>query len=86
MYILQGTTLSALATVASSEVHKDDITKLWHMKLGHMSERGVQILAKSDRLCGHMVGTVDNSADLFTKPVPVTKFQHCLDLLNVGSC
>ena len=85
MYILQGTTLSASVAVASSEVHKDDMTKLWHMRLGHMSERGMQILAKSDLLWGHKVGTTDNPADMFTKPVPVSKFQHCLDLLNVGS-
>ena len=55
MYILQGTTLSASVAIASSEVHKDDMTKLWHMRLGHMSERGMQILAKSDLLCGHKV-------------------------------
>jgi len=57
LYILQGTTLSASAAVASSEVHKDDMTKLWHMRLGHMSERGMQTLAKSDLLCGHKVVT-----------------------------
>ena len=86
LYILQGTTLSVSATVASSEVHKDDMTKLWHMTLGHMSERGMQISAKSDLLCGHEVGTADNPTDMFTKLVPVSKFRHCLDLLNVGSC
>ncbi|WOG92415.1 hypothetical protein DCAR_0311681 [Daucus carota subsp. sativus] len=31
------------------------MTKLWHMKLGHMSERGMQILSKTDLLCGHKV-------------------------------
>ena len=30
-------------------------------------------------------GTADNPADMFTKPVPVRKFKHCLDLLNVDS-
>ena len=57
LYILRGTTLSVSAAVVSSEVHKDDMTKLWHMRLGHMSERGMQILAKSDLLCGHKVVT-----------------------------
>ena len=57
LYILQGTTLSISAAVGSSDVHKDDMTKLWHMRLGHMSERGMQILAKSDLLCGHKVVT-----------------------------
>ena len=32
------------------------------------------------------VGTADNPADMFTKPVPKSKFQHCLDLLNIRSC
>ena len=49
--------LSASAVVASSEVHKDDMTKLWHMRLGRMSERGMQILVKGDLLCGHKVVT-----------------------------
>ena len=55
LYILQGSTLSGSAAVASSEVHKDDMTKLWHMRLGHMSERGMQILSKNDLLGGHKV-------------------------------
>lgn len=32
------------------------------------------------------VGTADNPADMFTKPVPHSKFKHCLDLLNISSC
>ena len=32
------------------------------------------------------VGTADNPVDMFTKPVPQSKFQHCLDLLNIRSC
>ncbi|KAL6133479.1 hypothetical protein ACLB2K_065714 [Fragaria x ananassa] len=55
LYFLHGSTLSGSAAVASSEVHKDDMTKLWHMRLGHMSERGMQILSKHDLLGGHKV-------------------------------
>ena len=32
------------------------------------------------------VHTNDNPADMLTKVVPVSKFQHCLSLLNVGKC
>ena len=32
------------------------------------------------------VGTTNNPADMFTKPVPHDMFQDCLDLLNVLSC
>ena len=57
LYILQGSTLtgSAAAAVASSEDRRSDMTKLWHIRLGHMSERGMQILSKRDLLEGHKV-------------------------------
>ncbi|GAA0184263.1 hypothetical protein LIER_31551 [Lithospermum erythrorhizon] len=50
LYFLQGGTLLDSATVASSVVENDNMTKLWHMRLGHMSERGMQILARDNLL------------------------------------
>ena len=41
LYVLQGSTLSGSAAMAH--------------RLGHMSERGMQILSKADLLCGHKV-------------------------------
>ncbi|KAG8472527.1 hypothetical protein CXB51_034427 [Gossypium anomalum] len=38
LYILQGSTVTGDAVVASSSLSDDDITKLWHMHLEHMSE------------------------------------------------
>ena len=35
------------------------MTRLWHMRLGHMSERGMQILSKADLLGGHKVTDLD---------------------------
>ncbi|KAJ4703438.1 Retrovirus-related Pol polyprotein from transposon TNT 1-94 [Melia azedarach] len=55
LYFLQGSTLSSSVAVASSEIDKNNMTKLWHMRLGHMSARGMQILSKWDLLCGHKV-------------------------------
>ncbi|KAJ4704922.1 Retrovirus-related Pol polyprotein from transposon TNT 1-94 [Melia azedarach] len=55
LYFLQGSTLSSSVAVASSEIDKDNMTKLWHMRLGHMSARGMQILSKRDLLCGHKI-------------------------------
>ncbi|KAJ4700747.1 Retrovirus-related Pol polyprotein from transposon TNT 1-94 [Melia azedarach] len=55
LYFLQGSTLSSSVAVASSEIDKDNMTKLWHMRLGHMSARGMQILSKGDLLCGHKI-------------------------------
>ncbi len=40
LYIMQGSTITGTSAVGSME--KDiDHTMLWHMKLGHMSERGL---------------------------------------------
>jgi len=44
LYILKGSTVIAHASVAS--VDTLDITKLWHLRLGHVSERGLVKLAK----------------------------------------
>ncbi|KAJ4703555.1 Retrovirus-related Pol polyprotein from transposon TNT 1-94 [Melia azedarach] len=55
LYFLQGSTLSSSVAVASSEIDKDNMTKLCHMRLGHMSARGMQILSKWDLLCGHKI-------------------------------
>ncbi|KAK2982593.1 hypothetical protein RJ640_002082 [Escallonia rubra] len=40
LYLLQGSTVTGAAAVASSSDIDSDTTKLWHMHLGHMSERG----------------------------------------------
>ena len=41
LYILQGTTVTSDAIVASKSMKNGDVTKLWHMCLGHMSENGM---------------------------------------------
>jgi len=55
LYFLQGITLSDSAVVASSEIDQEDMTKLWHMRLMHMSERGMKILAKNDIIYGYKI-------------------------------
>ncbi|GAV56927.1 gag_pre-integrs domain-containing protein, partial [Cephalotus follicularis] len=47
LYQLQGNTVLGTAVVASSS---GDKTRLWHMRLGHMSERVLQILSKKGLL------------------------------------
>ena len=68
--------LSAIC-LAKDQVH--------HERTKHIDVR-YHFLRSEKRIQVQKVGTVDNPADMFTKPVPVSKFQHCLDLLNVGSC
>ena len=46
LYVLQGSTVTKDVVVASCSLSEDDITKLWHMCLRHMSENG---MAESSR-------------------------------------
>ncbi|GAV58366.1 LOW QUALITY PROTEIN: gag_pre-integrs domain-containing protein, partial [Cephalotus follicularis] len=58
LYQLQGNTLLGTAAVASSD--KDaNTSRLWHMRLGHMSERGLQILSKKGLLTGVKSGKLN---------------------------
>ncbi|KAG8497502.1 hypothetical protein CXB51_008962 [Gossypium anomalum] len=52
LYVLQGFTVTGDAAVASSSLLDDDITKLWHMRLGHMSQNGMVELSKRGLLDG----------------------------------
>jgi len=36
LYFLQGNTLTNSVVVASSEIDQEDMTNLWHMRLGHI--------------------------------------------------
>ncbi|KAG8481466.1 hypothetical protein CXB51_026218 [Gossypium anomalum] len=52
MFDRVGSTVTGDAAVASSFLLDDDITKLWHMRLGHMSENGLVELSKRELLDG----------------------------------
>ncbi|KAG8503402.1 hypothetical protein CXB51_001378 [Gossypium anomalum] len=52
LYVLQGSTITGDAAIASSSLSDDDITKLWHIRLGHMSENGMVELSKRGLLDG----------------------------------
>ncbi|KAG8488765.1 hypothetical protein CXB51_016773 [Gossypium anomalum] len=52
LYVLQGSTVTGDAAIASSSLSDDDITKLWHMRLGHMSENDMVELSKRGLLDG----------------------------------
>jgi len=60
LYFLQGSTVTSSVSVASSDPTSDvDVTKLWHMRLGHMSERGMTILCKRGLLCGQCTSSLE---------------------------
>ncbi|KAH0725013.1 hypothetical protein KY284_000878 [Solanum tuberosum] len=46
----EGSTVTGVASVSTQ--YDSDITKLWHMRLGHMSEKSLSILSKRGLLCG----------------------------------
>ncbi|KAG8488964.1 hypothetical protein CXB51_016964 [Gossypium anomalum] len=58
LYVLQGSTVTGDAAVASSSLSDDDITKLWHMRLGHMSENGMQKRVRFTRGIHNTKGTL----------------------------
>ncbi|KAK3021443.1 hypothetical protein RJ639_045632 [Escallonia herrerae] len=49
LYLLQDSTVTGAATTASSSDIDSDNTKLWHKRLGHMSERGMDVLSKQGK-------------------------------------
>ncbi|KAK3040718.1 hypothetical protein RJ639_028008 [Escallonia herrerae] len=59
LYLLQGSTVTGAAATASSSDIDSDTTKLWHMHLGHMSERGMDVLSKQGLLGSKKIGKLD---------------------------
>jgi hypothetical protein len=55
LYLLQGTTILGNAALISQALSNSDATKLWHMRLGHMSELGLVELSKRGLLDGHTI-------------------------------
>jgi len=49
LYILKGTVVTG-STAVSSSMPEIDVTKLWHMRMGHMSEKGMHLLRKQGYL------------------------------------
>nr|KYP62382.1 Retrovirus-related Pol polyprotein from transposon TNT 1-94 [Cajanus cajan] len=53
-----------------------------HDRTKHIDVR-YHFIRSERRIKVHKISTLHNPADMFTKPVPKRKFDHCLDLLNV---
>jgi len=69
LYLVQGTTLTDSVVVASSEIDQEDMMKLWHM-----SERGMQILAKGGLLCGNKIRILGSMNIVFLENYIATRF------------
>ena len=54
LYVLEGTTVTGLVSVSSSS--SVDKTRLWHLRLRHMSMRGLKELSKQGLLGSDTIG------------------------------
>ena len=52
LYKLQGSTIVGGAAVSSQSTNEQSYTMLWHMRLGHMSEKGISELHRRNLLKG----------------------------------
>ena len=76
-------------------IHCDNQSALHLMKNPMYHERSKHIDIKlhfirdvvgANEVCVKKVGTEDNPSDMLTKYVPLSKFSHCLSLLNILIC
>ncbi|GKD00750.1 retrotransposon protein, putative, ty1-copia subclass, partial [Tanacetum coccineum] len=58
--------------------------QVYHDRTKHIDVR-YHFIRSERRIKVKKIGTQDNCADVFTKPVPLSKFRHCLDLLNIDN-
>lgn len=59
LYELIGSMVEGSTSAVSSSMSEFDNTKLWHMRLGHMSERGLSELSKRGLLSNQATGSME---------------------------
>ena len=57
LYALEGSTITDSANVSTNTM-SDQETKLWHLRLGHMRERGIYELSKQGLFDGKKFGNL----------------------------
>lgn len=55
LYVLHGTITIGDVDVASTSMSDDDVTKLWHMRLDHVSKNGMTKLRRRGHLYGQSI-------------------------------
>src|SRR4051812_10977738 len=58
LYVLQGSVITGEAAIASGS-DDQDLTQLWHLRLGHMYEKGLSALGKQNLLRGYKGSTTE---------------------------
>jgi len=59
LYTLAGSTIVGSANASTVQLSNDDKARLWHMRLGHMSARGLEMLSNRNLLEGEKISTLD---------------------------
>ncbi|XP_075110563.1 putative mitochondrial protein AtMg00300 [Nicotiana tabacum] len=59
LYTLAGSTIVGSANASTVQLSNDDKARLWHMRLGHMSARGLEMLSNRNLLEGEKINTLD---------------------------
>ena len=64
------------------------LAKMFHKRSKHidMQRHFIRDEIQGGRIKVVKVPTEDNASDMLTKPLPVSKFRHCLDLVEVVEC
>ena len=73
IYTLMGTTCIGVVAAATTPMTEEDITKLWHMRLEHMSQKGLELLSKKGFLCGQSISNAE-----FCKHCVLGKQKHII--------
>lgn len=55
LYVLWGSTFTRDAAADTPSLSDSDVTRLWHLRLGHMSENGMIVLSKRGLLDGQSI-------------------------------
>ena len=58
LYVLQGSIIIGLVAIFTSMLDSHTI-QLWHMCLGHISEKGMNIRSKKGLLCNQSIGKLE---------------------------
>lgn len=59
--------------------------QIHHERTKHINLR-YHFVRSEQRVKVMKLSTIDNPIDMFNKPIPHNKFQHCLDLFNILNC
>ena len=80
----QSTTVVYSDSQSAIHLTKNDV---YHSKTKHISVKYhyVRDTVVPGEIVVKKVHTSENPADMLTKPLPITKFEHCLDLVGVHS-